>query len=201
MHLKRLVIPGAATLAWSRLVPADRKEQIRSSIKNRLPEKIGPVVVYERRSSRRRSMGIFGLGAFLGVVIYYFFDPDRGKGRRHKVRDMTAARFRRAGDRTRKMRVRAENKAQGIRAELQPRPDEGARMNDPTLAQKIQSEVSRDFPKGKVSVNVSNGKVVLRGELDHPDEIKSLEAAVGAVPGVREVENLTHLRGSTSPRR
>jgi osmotically-inducible protein OsmY len=54
-----------------------------------------------------------------------------------------------------------------------------------------------DFPKGKVNVNVENGRVVLRGELDRPEQIKALEAAVAAVPGVREVENLTHLPGST----
>lgn len=198
MRLKRYLVPGAAALAWSRLLSEDQKEQVRTSIRNRLPETVGPLVVTQRESARKRSLALFALGTFCGCLIAYFFDPDRGRGRRAKTRDMTAARLRRSSDSARKMRVRAENKAQGLRAEMRPRS--GADFNDPTLAQKIQSEVLRhsDFPKGKINVNVEDGRVVLRGELDRPEQITALEAAVAAVPGVREVENLTHLAGSSS---
>jgi hypothetical protein len=198
MRLKRYVLPGVAVLAWSRLLSDDQKEQVRTSIRKSIPDTVGPLVVKERTTSRRRSFAVFAVGTLVGWLVAYFFDPDKGRGRRAKTRDMTSARMRRSSDSARKMRVRAENKAQGVRAEMRPRVGE-ADFNDPTLAQKIQSEVLRgpDFPKGKVNVNVENGRVVLRGELDRPEQIKALEAAVAAVPGVREVENLTHLPGST----
>lgn len=199
MRLKRYVLPAAAALAWSRLLSDDQKEQVRTSIRSSVPDMVGPIVVRQRKSSRRRSFAVFAVGTLVGWLVAYFFDPDNGRGRRAKTRDMTRARMRRSSEEARKMRVRAENKAQGIRAEMRPRGGEGTDLNDPTLAQKIQSEVLRgpDFPKGKVNVNVENGRVVLRGELERPEQIKALEAAVAAVPGVREVENLTHLPGST----
>ncbi|HYZ92880.1 MAG TPA: BON domain-containing protein [Actinomycetota bacterium] len=200
MRVKRLVLPLAGGLAWSRLLSADQREKVRDSIREAMPERIGPLVVTERRSARKKTMAILGLGAAIGAVLSYFFDPDRGRGRRAKFRDMTTSRARRAADDARKMRLRAENKAQGIQAELTPRRMETV-PNDPTLAQKIQSEVLRDFPKGKINVNVEEGYVVLRGELEQPDQIKALEAAVANVPGVVGVENLTHLPGTPAPGR
>lgn len=197
MKLKRLAVPGAAAVVWLRMLSDEQKDHVRKAITDRLPDSVGPLVVTERRSTRKRTLVLLGAGAFIGGIVAYFFDPDRGRARRAKARDMSAARVRRGADEARKMRVRAENKASGIRAEMRPRWDEGTGLNDPTLAQKIQSEVLRNFPKGRINVNVENGRVILRGALDRPDQIKQLEAAVSAVPGVREVENLTHLSGST----
>lgn len=199
MRIKRLLVPGTAALVWSRILSDEQKENIRSSVKRNLPDSIGPLVVVNRRVGVKRSMAVFGVGAFIGGLLAYFFDPERGRGRRAKVRDMTGARVRRASDEARKARVRIENKAQGIRAEIQPRMSDPA-LNDPTLAQKIRSEVLRDFPSG-VDVIVEEGRAVLRGTLETPSQIKELEAAVSAVPGVIEVENLTHLPGTSAPRR
>ena len=198
MKVRRFVIPGAAALAWFRVLSDEQKENIRSSLKRSLPDTIGPLVVVNRRSGFKRSLTVLGLGAFIGALVAYFFDPDRGRGRRAKVKDMTGARVRRASDEARKARVRVENKAQGVRAELQPRV--GEVPNDPTLAQKIRSEVLRDFPSS-VDVVVEEGRAVLRGTLESPSQIKELEAAVSTVPGVIDVENLTHLPGASAPRR
>jgi hypothetical protein len=200
MKVKRLVLPIAGGLAWSRLLSNEQREHVKSAVRDKLPEKVGPLIVTERRSARKKSLILLGVGAAVGVLLSYFFDPDRGRGRRAKFRDMSAARARRASDDARKVRIRAENKAQGIKAELSPRPMESP-PSDPTLEQKIRSEVLRDFPKGKVNVNAENGRVVLRGELERPDQIKALESAVANVPGVLEVENLTHLPGASAPRR
>lgn len=195
LRLKPLFIPGAAALVWLRVLSDDQKEQIRSTVRDRVPRTVGPVTIGTPETERRKPFAIFGIGAALGALLVYFFDPERGRSRRVKARDMSVARVRRAARGARKMRVRAENKAEGVRAGLRP-DGEGADLNDPTLEHKIESEVLRDFPKGKINVNVEHGRAVLRGELDQPEQIKALEAAVGAVPGVREVENLTHLRGT-----
>jgi hypothetical protein len=70
--------------------------------------------------------------------------------------------------------------------------------NDVTLARKVESELFRDpdFPKGQINVNAEGGVIVLRGEMDRPEQINAIEAAVRSIPGVRAVENLLHLPGT-----
>jgi gas vesicle protein len=201
MRVKRFVVPAAAALAWSKLLSDDQRDNIRKSVKDKLPDNVGPLLVVNRRRGRRRTLTTLSVGAVVGGLIAYFFDPEQGRVRRAKARDMSAARARRAQDSARKMRVRTENKAQGIQAGLRPKFDTGSDFNDPTLAQKIQSEVLRDFPTEKININVEDGRVVLRGVLERPEQIKALEAAVRKVPGVVEVDNLTHLSGSAAPKR
>lgn len=80
------------------------------------------------------------------------------------------------------------------------RPPAEERLNDPALAQKVESEVfqDRDIPKDKLNVNVENGVVYLRGELPDRELMDKLVARARNVDGVQGVENLTHLAGSQS---
>jgi osmotically-inducible protein OsmY len=144
---------------------------------------------------RRGRATAFVLGAFVAGLVSYFFDPRQGRGRRAKAKDMTAARLRRRVRGARTVGLHAANRAQGFGARMQPKNTD---YNDPTLQHKVESEILRhqDFPSGRVSVNAENGKIVLRGELDRPDQIRALEERVRRVPGVADVENLTHLRGA-----
>jgi osmotically-inducible protein OsmY len=66
----------------------------------------------------------------------------------------------------------------------------------------VESEIFRDTdaPKGQVSVNVANGVVQLRGEVE-PDLVAELEAATRKVQGVKDVENLLHPTGTDAPSR
>jgi osmotically-inducible protein OsmY len=50
-----------------------------------------------------------------------------------------------------------------------------------------------------VNVNVENGVVYLRGEVEQPDMIEDLEKRANKVQGVREVENLLHLPATPAP--
>lgn len=70
--------------------------------------------------------------------------------------------------------------------------------NDPTLARKVESEIFRpaDSPKATVDVNVENGVVYLRGEVEDEDGIEALMAATRNVEGVGQVESLLHTPGS-----
>ena len=72
------------------------------------------------------------------------------------------------------------------------REDAAERLNDPALARKVESEIFRatDAPKGQVSVNVENGVVYLRGELDDAEKVRTLAEDAAKVDGVRGVENL-----------
>lgn len=66
------------------------------------------------------------------------------------------------------------------------------------LKAKVESEVFRNqsIPKGGVNVNVVDGCVFLRGQVESPRQIQQLENAVRKINGVREVRNLLHLIGS-----
>jgi osmotically-inducible protein OsmY len=65
----------------------------------------------------------------------------------------------------------------------------------------VRSEVFRDphFPKGDVNVNVQDGVVQLRGEVERAELIDELVAQTHKVQGVRDVENLLHLPGTKAP--
>jgi osmotically-inducible protein OsmY len=52
-------------------------------------------------------------------------------------------------------------------------------------------------PKGSVNINVErDGVVVLRGEVQRPEQMAGIEARVRSIPGVRDVENLLHQPGT-----
>jgi osmotically-inducible protein OsmY len=80
------------------------------------------------------------------------------------------------------------------------RPPAEERLNDPALAQKVESEVFRgeEIPKGKINVNVEYGVVYLRGEVPDRELMDELVARTRKVKGVQGVENLTHLAGSSA---
>lgn len=81
------------------------------------------------------------------------------------------------------------------------RPPAEERLNDPALAQKVESEVFRDkdIPKGNLNVNVENGVVYLRGEVTDRAIMDQLVARTRNVDGVRGVENLLHLPSEAAP--
>ena len=74
-------------------------------------------------------------------------------------------------------------------------------LDDVTLARKVETEIFRGegAPKGKVDVNVQEGVVQLRGEVDAMEMIDDLVGKARKVQGVREVENLLHLPGTPPP--
>jgi osmotically-inducible protein OsmY len=147
-------------------------------------------------------MKVLALLAGIGAAIAYFFDPQNGARRRNMTRDRVLGFFRQGGRRAERAgrAVAAEayglkQKATHLREEEKPQPD------DVTLARKVETELFRpaDAPKGQVNVNVENGIVFLRGEVERPEIITDLEDRARKVQGVREVENLLHLPGTPSP--
>jgi osmotically-inducible protein OsmY len=82
------------------------------------------------------------------------------------------------------------------------RPAEPSVPDDATLAQRVESELGRHpaWPSARINLNAEHGVIVLRGEVDQPEQIHALEEFVRAVPGVRDVENLLHLPGTAAPR-
>ncbi len=90
---------------------------------------------------------------------------------------------------------------QGLRRGLRRTPEDAAGLDDATLVDRVESEIFRDpaVPKGRMNINAEQGRVVLRGEVDQPEQISAVDAAVRQVPGVQDVENLLHLPGTPAP--
>jgi osmotically-inducible protein OsmY len=129
--------------------------------------------------------------AAIGAALVYFFDPQQGARRRNVLRDRTVAFFRRGGRRAAR---RIGSEAYGLKQKATHLREEPKTFDDQTLKAKIESEVFRpaDAPKGAVNVNVENGVVYLRGEVEQREIVEELEQRVRSVQGVERVENLLH---------
>ena len=92
----------------------------------------------------------------------------------------------------------AAGKARGAAPTM---PGSGETPDDVTLARKVETEIFRpaDAPKGSVSVNAENGVVFLRGQVERPELVESLEARVRKVRGVKGIENLLHVPAVEPP--
>lgn len=91
--------------------------------------------------------------------------------------------------------------ARGLARRMAARGERTLPETDAVLVSKVESEVlgNPDFPKGSVSINAEDGVIVLRGQVERPDQIRRLEKAVRKVDGVLDVENLLHLPGTPAP--
>ena len=87
-------------------------------------------------------------------------------------------------------RSKAAGKVKGAASSATGTPD----YDDVTLARKVESEIFRpaDVPKGAISVNVNDGVVELRGEIEDQKQIEELGATARKVDGVKDVRNLLH---------
>jgi len=140
----------------------------------------------------------FVLGGAVGAALAYLFDPDNGRKRRKKAIKRTTKALRQTGRKGQAVGA----KAQGLKEKATHRSEqERPQPDDVTLARKVESEIFRDadVPKGQINVNVEDGVVYLRGELEQPDLIEDLGAQARKVQGVRAVENLLHVPGEEAP--
>ena len=140
----------------------------------------------------------FVFAGAIGAALAFFFDPDNGRKRRKEAIKKAGKRFREAGRSAQAVGAQAQGlkeKATHRSEQEKPQPD------DVTLTRKVESEIFRgdDVPKGQINVNVEDGVVYLRGELEQPDLIDDLEAQARKVQGVLGVENLLHVPGQEAP--
>ena len=145
---------------------------------------------------RRLALG----GALVGALVY-FLDPNSGARRRNVLRDRVLAFFRRGARRATRAGRGVAAEAYGVSQKVQHLREEPKDYDDVTLARKVETEIFReaDAPKGQVNVNVQNGVVQLRGEVQTPEMINDLVEKARKVQGVQDVENLLHLPGSPAP--
>jgi osmotically-inducible protein OsmY len=143
----------------------------------------------------RRRAGLL-TGMAIGAMAMYFFDPDRGRGRRTRARDKLAAKQRQM----RRERERAVRYQEGVMQGLaHSRGPESPPADDHTLADRIKSELGPRLHSEHVSIDVADGVVELRGELENEAMIEDLVMSVAQVPYVNMVVSLLHLPGQPAP--
>lgn len=165
-------------------------------IKDRIPFQMKP----EPRSRLRRAAPLIGAGA-VGAAFAYIFDPDRGRSRRAKAKDMIAGRARRTARATGRKTRYIAGRIQGARHRMTGEMD-AAQMefppDDMTLVDRIKSKALGTWDQSRIVINSVSGIVELRGEVDTPEDMERLEKAVRRVPGVIGVENMLHIKGSAA---
>jgi hypothetical protein len=143
--------------------------------------------------------GLIGAGA----ITWYLFNPSRGKGRRKKILDMTAGRFRRGGRRLERLGRRVGAEAYGVTQKVTHLKEESKDFDDVTLANKVMSELFGDpeIPKGDVNITAEDGTVVLVGQVKRPEQVNEIEKRVMKINGVQGVRNLLHTPKTPVPDR
>ncbi len=136
-----------------------------------------------------------------GAALAYFLDPRNGAGRRARAKDQLGAKVRRTGQEAQQKASYVSEKAEGVTRSVTEPGGSPPADGDKTLADKVKSEVlgGAEFEGHQVVVDAVDGVVTLRGEVQRPEQISDLEAAVRKVAGVREVENFVHLPATPAP--
>jgi hypothetical protein len=163
-----------------------------------------PVVRRPRRQPRVWLPGTWLAAGSAGALAMYFLDPDQGRRRRTLFADQLRATFRRGVSAVNGMVRGAAADTYGLAQQARhAEPEHWSPPNDVTLAQRVESELFRDpdLPKGRININAEAGIIVLRGELDRPEQIRRVEESVSRMAGVRGVHNLLHLPGTPVPDR
>ena len=183
----------------------DRISKRLSAVNIQVPWRDGHFLGFSRHAhpSSLRTIAPWAIGGLIaGGLIVWYFDPDRGARRRNITRDRLISTFRRAGNGIGRFSHKVGSDAYGWgQKATHPGFTQDQPANDAALARKVESELfrSRDVPKGRINVNAQGGVVVLRGQLNRPEEIRELVAAAGRIPGVKAVENLLHTSGTAAP--
>jgi hypothetical protein len=148
-----------------------------------------------------RGVAWFAGGAAAGTVAAFLGDPQAGARRRALARDRTAGSIRRLARRSARGARIVGAYTVGWSKRARHLREEPKDFDDATLAQKVQTQIFRaaGSPKGTVDVNVANGIVQLRGEVERPELIDDLVRKVRRVQGVREVESFLHLPQAPAP--
>jgi hyperosmotically inducible periplasmic protein len=141
------------------------------------------------------------LAGAAGAAAAFFLDPANGKRRRHVAADWIGARVRGAGRTAGRVGRDVGARTYGVAQSTRHLSEAGRPENDATLSHKVESEVLGrvDLPAGRVNVNAELGVVTLRGTVDRAEQIEDIEIRTRRVNGVRDVQNLLHLSGTSAP--
>lgn len=152
------------------------------------------------------------VGGAAAAAVRYLLDPEEGDARRTRLKEQALSRLQDLGGRAQSS---VSDAARGTIRQVKDDPGdpreassssrtvvvEDAGIDDQQLHDRVQTEVlgRADVPKDRIVVNVEDGIVVLRGELDSETQIDDVLEKVGAVSGVRAIDSLLHVHGTPAP--
>ena len=127
--------------------------------------------------------------AAAGAAVAYLFDPERGKGRRARLKDQLAAEGRKTMRDAEKQARYQTGRMKGAVAEHMPSGT--IPRSDADLLQKVRSEAvgPADFPTEHIEIHVEDGVVVLGGTLHAPGAERDLIDRIRQVDGVVDIRN------------
>jgi osmotically-inducible protein OsmY len=141
-----------------------------------------------------------GAGIGLGAAAAYLADPDRGAARRAELQQRVTSRATDAAEQATHGARDATQRAMGSVIDAVP---EVTPPSDAVLLERVRSQAigPSEVPNAQLVTTVVDGVVELRGKIDTLPQREALLAAIGAVDGVREVRDLTHLPEEPAPTR
>jgi uncharacterized membrane protein len=132
-----------------------------------------------------KASSIFGVAATTALATY-FLDPQRGRGRRARVREKASAYVRELDDTSRAVTQDLSHRTRGVFSGLRTHLH-SAGDPDHVLTERVKSKLGRVLSHpGAVAVTASAGSVTLHGPVLEHEAHRALKAA-GRVPGVRDV--------------
>lgn len=137
------------------------------------------------------------LAGAAGAALMYFLDPREGYQRLTAARGRIGSLFQPAGRDSRPAGLRDAISGTDVivRRPIGVGVDRRPSRSDARLAARIEAELrgDPDVPPGQVTIRAENGRVILRGRVDHPEQIGAIVDRVRAIRGVGEVENRLHV--------
>jgi hypothetical protein len=153
----------------------------------------------EKMKNRKWWLGA-GLVVGSAAAAAYFLDSEHGASRRTRIAGRTAHAARTARRRAQRELSYARSTVRGrwVHATTGMPPEA---VDGRTLLDRVESELftDRSIPHGRLTFEVEGTTIILRGQVDSPDEMARIEAAVRRIPGVSEVRNLMHTPGTPAP--
>lgn len=134
--------------------------------------------------------GVFALASLgVGAGIMYFADPQKGKGRRARLRDTAVHRSHMLRDAAGAASRDTEHRLAGIAARARAAVAQRPAPDDDVLAARVRSRLGRlvSHP-GAIEVKAASGRVALTGPVFEA-ELDQLLHGLRAVEGVVEIEN------------
>jgi hypothetical protein len=139
------------------------------------------------------------VAAGVGAAAAYLLDPDRGRGRRARLRDQSRAFGRRQARALERQASFQWGRAEGLVQRARHRGGHPP-ADDRALADRIRTEVLRDDPAHThLNIDAVGGVVSVRGEVADLQTAMDIERRMRAIPGVVEVENFLHAPGEPAP--
>lgn len=158
----------------------------------------------KEKGSAGRPLATIALGAVAGAAALYLFDPRMGGRRRAILGDRVGSVARRGAHRLGRLTRYAGLTLASTRGRVAgqiSRDGDGEYVDDPTITDRVESQVFRDqdLPKGELNIDTVGGVVMIRGEVERADVMNEIIARTWRVEGVKDVRNLMHLPGTPAP--